>query len=398
MSEPLTALVSFASGSVLAALLLWPRRGLWARYLGRRSLERTRMEDALKHLYNGEYAGRAGSVEGLAGVLELSRARVVRLLAGMEAAALVRWSVRGVELTDSGRLYALEVLRSHRLWERYLADRTGLAPSEWHAEAERREHTLTPAEADRLSASLGHPRYDPHGDPIPGPDGRMPPVVGEALTVLSVGDSAVVVHLEDEPAEVYEALAGAGLGPGTRLEVLDGEAGMVRIRAAGREHTLESVVASSIEVSRLPAGGQGDVGVETLAALRQGESAEVVRIAAACQGAHRRRLLDLGVVPGTVITARLRSASGDPVGYEIRGALIALRREQAERILVRRGKWAHGIAAKDSASERDGAEVMGAGAREIGAMEPGVVDAGVLGTGTLGPGTQVVEGGRRAEG
>jgi DtxR family Mn-dependent transcriptional regulator len=76
--------------------------------------------------------------------------------------------------------------------------------------------------------------------------------------------------------------------------------------------------------------------VETLAALRQGESAEVVRITAACQGAHRRRLLDLGVVPGTLITARLRSASGDPVGYEIWGALIALRREQAERILVRR--------------------------------------------------------------
>jgi DtxR family Mn-dependent transcriptional regulator len=336
MNEPLTALVSFGLGSLLAALLLWPRRGLWARYLAQRTRERTRVEDALKHLYNADYAGRPGGVEGWAGALEISRARVVRLLTGMEGAALVRWAERGVELTEAGRTYALEVLRSHRLWERYLADRTGLSPAEWHAEADHREHTLTPAEVDELSASLGHPRFDPHGDPIPGADGRMPSVAGVVLTALTTGEAAVVVHLEDEPAEVYQALVRAGLGPGTRLEVLEGGGGAVRIRAAGREHALESVVAASIEVARLPECGQRDVGVETLAALRQGESAEVVRITAACQGAHRRRLLDLGVVPGTLITARLRSASGDPVGYEIRGALIALRREQAERILVRR--------------------------------------------------------------
>ncbi len=77
-------------------------------------------------------------------------------------------------------------------------------------------------------------------------------------------------------------------------------------------------------------------GVETLAGLRPGESARVVRIAASCRGPQRRRLLDLGVVPGTRITAVLQSAWGDPVAYEIRGALIALRREQAEGIEVRR--------------------------------------------------------------
>jgi len=54
------------------------------------------------------------------------------------------------------------------------------------------------------------------------------------------------------------------------------------------------------------------------------------------QGAQRRRLLDLGVVPGTVIRAELRSLSGDPVAYRIRGAMIALRRAQADGILIRR--------------------------------------------------------------
>jgi DtxR family Mn-dependent transcriptional regulator len=62
----------------------------------------------------------------------------------------------------------------------------------------------------------------------------------------------------------------------------------------------------------------------------------VLRLAPACQGPQRRRLLDLGVVPGTVITAELASASGDPVAYRIRGALIALRRRHAEWIVVAR--------------------------------------------------------------
>lgn len=336
MHEPMMALVSFCAGAALAAWLLWPRRGLLARYLAQRTVERTRIEDALKQLYKGESAGRASTVESLAGGLELSRGRVVRLLAEMETAELVRWTGAGVELTGSGRAYALEVVRSHRLWERYLADRTGLSPEEWHAEADRREHHLTPAEVEALSARLGHPRYDPHGDPIPGPDGRMPPSSGVWLPTLAVGAVAVVVHLEDEPEEVFRSLSAAGLGPGTRLEVLPSVPGVIRIRAAGREHRLESVVAASIEVEELPVGSGVDAAIETLAVLQPGESAEVVRISPAYQGPQRRRLLDLGVVPGTRIVARLRSASGDPIAYEIRGALIALRRDQAERILVRR--------------------------------------------------------------
>lgn len=334
--EPLNALASFGAGAVVAALLLWPRRGLVARYLTRRRSERTIVEDALKQLYNAEHSGRPGGLDSLAGGLEVSRARAARLLAGMEEAGLIQWVESGPRLTSSGRRYALQVLRSHRLWERYLADRTGLSPAEWHAEADRLEHELSGEEADLLAAELGYPRYDPHGDPIPDPDGRMPPAEGVALTSLPPGSAGVVVHLEDEPVEIYEGLADAGLGPGTRLEVLPGEVGEVRIRAAGREHSLEPLAAASIEVGEVAPAGGSEVGVETLAALRVGESAEVIRISPAYQGPQRRRLLDLGVVPGTVITARLRSASGDPMAYEIRGALIALRREQASGILVRR--------------------------------------------------------------
>ncbi len=73
--------------------------------------------------------------------------------------------------------------------------------------------------------------------------------------------------------------------------------------------------------------------LRTLADLQPGETAEVVAVHS--QGPERRRLLDLGIVPGTRITAELRSPLSDPVAYRVRGALIALRRSQAAQIEVR---------------------------------------------------------------
>lgn len=82
--------------------------------------------------------------------------------------------------------------------------------------------------------------------------------------------------------------------------------------------------------------GRADEGVQPLHALATGEEAVVVGIGERVHGGQRHRLLDLGVVPGTLVRAELRSPSGDPVAYRIRGAVIALRRAQAEDILVRR--------------------------------------------------------------
>jgi DtxR family transcriptional regulator, Mn-dependent transcriptional regulator len=81
---------------------------------------------------------------------------------------------------------------------------------------------------------------------------------------------------------------------------------------------------------------EGSRQVEPLHALDAGEEGVVIGIGSRVQGAQRRRLLDLGVVPGTVIRAELRSLSGDPVAYRIRGAVVALRRAQASDILIRR--------------------------------------------------------------
>ena len=337
MVNPLVALIVFLVVVLVLGAAFWPRTGLAARAARRSShSDRVRVEDAIKHCLTVETAGRRATLESLAGTLEIPRGEAARLAERLAELDLVRAEDGALALTDAGRQWALRIVRSHRLWERYLADRTGVEPAEWHAEAERLEHELSEADAERLSAMMGHPLVDPHGDPIPTAAGDLPVARGIALPSLPPGSSARVTHVEDEPAETFHRLVRAGLAPPALLTRLEAPGSRVRVRIDGVEHELDALAAGGVTVEPLAEGEEGDTGTThaTLASLAPGASARVLRLAPACQGPQRRRLLDLGVVPGTVITAEFASAAGDPVAYRIRGALIALRRRHAEWIVV----------------------------------------------------------------
>ncbi len=337
MVNPALALSVFALLVAVLALVFWPRRGVYTRFAHVALLtERVRLEDALKHVYMWEQAGRVSTLESLAGRLEISRARAATLLQRLTELGLIRTDDEGPALSEDGREEALRLVRTHRLWERYLADRTGVPATEWHDEAERVEHSLSAEQAEALSARLGHPRWDPHGDPIPTPSGDLPEVERLSLAGAPAGRTVEVVHLEDEPPEIFDALLTQGLNLGGRLAVVARDDRRVRIATGGREWSVDLVDARNVTVRVLAEGETAEGPSETLADLAPGEVGRVLDLSAACRGQQRRRLLDLGVVKGTEITAEMVSASGDPVAYLIRGALIALRRGQAEWVLIDR--------------------------------------------------------------
>ena len=145
-----------------------------------------------------------------------------------------------------------------------------------------------------------------------------------------------ILHLEDEPREIYDGLIRDGLVLGGRLDVVARTDGSVRVRSGGREWEIDTVAAGNVTVQYLPLGERAETSRTTLLDAAAGETVRVTAISRACQGTQRRRLLDLGVVRGTPITPELASAAGDPVAYRIRGALIALRRTQAAWIQVER--------------------------------------------------------------
>ena len=335
MVDPVLALLAFALLAAAGVGLFWPVGGLIGRLRRLADLdERVRLEDAIKHIYMCQRSQLRCSLDSLAGRLGTSRARAASLISRLADLRLVRTPSTGPALTADGERSAVQIVRTHRMWERYLADRTGVPAGEWHAEAERMEHALSAAQVDALDARLGHPVWDPHGDPIPAPTGEMPPEPGFGLPAAAPGRTVEVLHLEDEPREIYDALLEDGLSPGARLEIVERTDRAIRLRAHGRSWNLDPVTADNVTVRYLAADEAADTTPATLLDAAPGRTVRVASISRACQGAQRRRLLDLGLVPGTAVTPELTSAAGDPTAYRIRGALIALRRTQAQLIWI----------------------------------------------------------------
>jgi DtxR family Mn-dependent transcriptional regulator len=336
MPDPLIALVVAGILTALALVFFYPGRGIVPRWQqAQRMTERVLTEDALKHIYRCETHDHQPTVQSIAGALSVSTNEVTDILDKMQTTELVRMEGDKPKLTPNGRNYALRIIRAHRLWERYLAEETGYSESEWHDQADRFEHSLSPEQANALSAQLGNPTHDPHGDPIPTASGELQHHGGKPLTTMSPDDLVRIVHIEDEPETVYAQLVAEGLHTGMEVRITELTPQRVRFWAGGDEHLLAPIVAANISV--LPITRTEDlpepVG-DKLSSLELGEKGYVLSISPASHGPERRRLMDLGIIPGTIIEADFRSPSGDPTAYRIRGATIALRQEQADLIHI----------------------------------------------------------------
>jgi ABC-type Mn2+/Zn2+ transport system permease subunit/Mn-dependent DtxR family transcriptional regulator len=239
------AIVLVATFIFFLAFLFAPQRGLVIRQSRVAAQARlTAQEDVLKQLFVLEGAQGEASAEPVA-----AREVADRLGAGVAAvrrrmAALRRrgW-MKGGRLSERGEDHARELVRAHRLWERYLVDRGGLSGEEVHQEAERLEHLDPGAMAAHLDELLGSPESDPHGTPIPRP---RPAVV--RLSDLPVGSSAVVAAIRATSAESLHALADLGITPSTPLTLLGRENGSVRVRTAAGERTLPMGLAAVVDL------------------------------------------------------------------------------------------------------------------------------------------------------
>ena len=319
---------------VLLSLLLWTllrqRRAAPAPPTSTHGLtHRTvRIEDVLKAAFVLEEAGEAWDGAELA-----RSAGLHETLAGEVARALIAsgWAQEdaqgGIRLTEAGEARARELIRAHRLWERYLVDRERMPLAAVHAEADRREHEATPEELERLDADLGYPAWDPHGHAIPAPGARVPSPPGRSLLEEGKPGSRLrIVCLDDEPAALLAQLVALGLKPGVDVEVLEQEPDLLRLRLDGNVVPLAAAAACHVTVVPAPALPV------PLGELAVGDRAWVVEIRGV--GKHQRRMLDMGLVPGAEVSVIRRAPLGDPVEYRIKGTAIAMRRSDANSILV----------------------------------------------------------------
>lgn len=318
------------------AYLFWPQKGVyWSWQRKRRRSERVLIEDALKYLFKCERRDRASSLESIAGMLSISMDQATEIMDRTREKGLVELEDGGFRLTETGRNIALQIVRAHRLWERYLADATGYREEEWHQQAEELEHHLSAEDVDRLSAQLGRPIYDPHGDPIPTSRGDLVDYEGKPVTALEEGDLARIIHIEDEPEMVYAQIVAEGLWPHMVVRLDEKSPTRIVLWSEDREFILAPMLAANISVIPLPEDvfEEEQRGVP-MDHLDEGQFGRILSISSHIRGLDRRRLLDLGLLPGTEIQVEMISPGGDPTAYRIRDSVIALRSTQTKHIRV----------------------------------------------------------------
>ncbi len=322
--------------AVLIIATFLPRVGLIAVYKTYRAAkDREQVEDALKHLLDREQQGRHASPVSIAGTLDIPLGKATQLIENMETQELLETRGNELHLTSKGERWALHVIRAHRLWERFLADEARMPLEQVHNEAQRREHSLTELELNDLDAALGHPTRDPHGDPIPTREGTLPKVEGMPITAWQTDRPVRIVHLEDEPALAYEQILAVGLRLGQVIRILEKTQNRYLLSDGETEYKLAPAVAANVHVAALPESEMLKREAIPLVELAHDQRGEIVMLDDAVQGFTRRRFLDLGLTPGTVIYPELQNFFGDPRAYRIRGTLIALRKDQAAQIWVK---------------------------------------------------------------
>ena len=126
-----------------------------------------------------------------------------------------------------------------------------------------------------------------------------------------------------------------GLRPGMAVRILEKTHHKIRLWAEGTVHILTPILANNVSVTPFPDVVPGHLpGEAHLADLKAGHRARVLGLSPACRGQERRRLLDLGFVPGTWIESEMVGPGGDPTAYRLRGTLVALRQEQAAHVHI----------------------------------------------------------------
>lgn len=320
---------------LLGTIIFLPEKGLVAKLRKRKTIsKKVHVEDALKHLYNCEYNNISCTLNSVAGKLSISEDDAAELITKLEEMGLLNSHHETLQLSSEGRSYALRIIRVHRLWEKYLADETGIDEREWHHSAEEFEHKLTPSDADALAAQIGNPVFDPHGDPIPSRTGDIPTKSGMPLTDLKYGEFASIIHIEDEPDAIYKQLVAEGLYPGMQVRMMESNKERIRFTANGEECVLAPLFAKNITVAPIKFEKPVEGKFKNLSSLKIGEKGIVLGISKALRGQQRRRLMDLGIVPGTEVVAEIKGAFGDPTAYRIKGASIALRKKLADWIYL----------------------------------------------------------------
>lgn len=180
----------------------------------------TSEENYIKAIFHLQRQDGIVSTNELANELKTKPASVTDMMKKLKAKKLLHYQpYQGFRLSSEGSKVALMIIRRHRLWEYFLAEKLKFTWDEVHEVAEDLEHVSNKKLIDKLDEFLGFPRVDPHGDPIPDVNGRIEISKKICLVDLPMHAPAVVSSVSDQSSEILELLEHMKINIGTKLEI-----------------------------------------------------------------------------------------------------------------------------------------------------------------------------------
>ena len=177
-------------------------------------------ENYIKAIFHLQQEQESVTTNALAEALQTKPASVTDMLKKLKTQKLLQYEkYRGVKLSSEVRKLAVQIVRKHRLWEYFLVEKLQFGWEEVHDIAEELEHISSKKLIDRLDAFLDFPKADPHGDPIPDVNGKMPSLQQSAVSDMPVNSNGTVNGISDQSAEMLELLKHKNIQLGTKLEV-----------------------------------------------------------------------------------------------------------------------------------------------------------------------------------
>jgi DtxR family Mn-dependent transcriptional regulator len=216
-------------------------------------VESIKVEDYVKAIYQASGGAENGtaSTGEVAELLHVTPGSVTTMLQRLAESGLVKYQAhRGAKLSAAGRRLALNVMRRHRLVELFLVKTLGLTWDEIHEEAENLEHAVSERLIDRIDKHLGYPDRDPHGDPIPNPDGSLRTTPGEPLAACANATTFVLERVLDQSPEFLRYLSEGGLEIGSTATIVENHpsAGILTIRSGDRRFSMSCEMARKLLV------------------------------------------------------------------------------------------------------------------------------------------------------
>ena len=164
-------------------------------------------ENYLKTIYHLQTKDDNVTTNELAGKLQAKPASITDMMKKLKTRKLVNYQpYRGFRLTPEGKKVALSIIRRHRLWEYFLAEKLKFNWDEVHEVAEQLEHVSNKKLVDKLDEFLAYPKFDPHGDPIPDTNGKMEASKQISLSELQINKPAKICYIANQSELLLEHL------------------------------------------------------------------------------------------------------------------------------------------------------------------------------------------------